>query len=62
MHLPLMLDFYYICIELIKTLMATFDYSNLKDKTIFDFTDDIELLKKHTQTTIKATKSHLLQD
>lgn len=26
--------------------MATLDYSNLKDKTIFDFTDDIELLKK----------------
>lgn len=26
--------------------MATFDYSNLKDKTIFDFTDDVELLKK----------------
>lgn len=26
--------------------MTTFDYSNLKDKTIFDFTDDIDLLKK----------------
>lgn len=26
--------------------MATADYTNLKEKTIFDFTDDIEILKK----------------
>lgn len=37
--------------------MAKFDYSNLKDKTIFEFTDDIELLKKRSEITLKATKT-----
>ena len=41
--------------------MATADYTNLKEKTIFDFTDDIEILKKCFQTTLKAIKSYLLQ-
>lgn len=40
--------------------MATFDYSNLKDKTIFDFTDDVELLKKLFRNYTKSNKELII--
>ena len=46
--------------------MATADYTNLKEKTIFDFTDDIELLKKtfpnYTESDKELTMTWLKRD
>ena len=42
--------------------MATADYTNLKEKTIFDFTDDIEILKKMFPNYTEGNKELFIAD
>lgn len=42
--------------------MATADYTNLTEKTIFDFTDDIKLLKKMFRNYTESDKELLITE